>query len=148
MAELTNGLETIEIGAVAWREICNSNFTKIDPYQHKNLWVILEKDTVDLAAQQYASVYIPKAIKIIGAHACVGVAGSGSEMLIDIHNDGDSIFSNRLTVAASATTDDDNAAIDETFEDVPDGGVLTFHVDQTHTTPAKGLSITLEYEPQ
>ncbi len=31
MAILPNGLETIELGATAWRIIINENFTKLDP---------------------------------------------------------------------------------------------------------------------
>ena len=32
MAVLPNGLETIEIGATAWRDICNNNFIQLDNY--------------------------------------------------------------------------------------------------------------------
>ena len=32
MALLPNGLETIEIGATAWRDICNNNFILLDGY--------------------------------------------------------------------------------------------------------------------
>ena len=32
MAVLTNGLETIELGATAWREVINQNFTELDDF--------------------------------------------------------------------------------------------------------------------
>lgn len=85
------------------------------------------------------------AMKLIGIHGNVSTAGTTGAMAVDVNVDGITIMAtDKLDIASAAVADDDSAVI--SAPNIPARGVLTFDVDAIHTTPAKGLTVTLELQ--
>lgn len=81
MAILPNGLETIELGATAWRIIINENFTKLDPLlAYKN-----PEQTISVGASPF--VY-----QNTNNYSVDVIISGGSVSLIEFSRDGTSWY--------------------------------------------------------
>ncbi len=90
-------------------------------------------------------------MNLVRVHARCITAGTTNTMDVQIANVTDAVdmLSTKLTID-SAETGSDTAAtpavIDTTKDDVATNDLLRIDVDAVHTTPAKGLIVTLEFQ--
>jgi hypothetical protein len=90
-------------------------------------------------------------MNLITVHAEVITAGTTGTMDIQIHNltQAADMLSTVLTIDTTETGSDTAATpavIDATEDDIATNDVLRVDVDVVHTTPAKGLLVTLEFQ--
>ena len=89
-------------------------------------------------------------MNLIYVHAMDVTAGVTGTMSIQIHNLTDAVdmLSTKITIDTGETGSDTAAAaavIDTTKDDVATNDVLRIDIDAIHTTPAKGLVVTLGF---
>lgn len=87
-------------------------------------------------------IIVTKAYTITKAYALVGTAPTGASILVDINKNGSTIWStqaNRLTIAASATTDTETSFNTTALSE---GDYLTADIDQVGSTVA-GADLTV-----
>ena len=90
----------------------------------------------------------PKNMRVTGVRANVNTAPAGSTILVDINENGTSIFSTRVSIDATektSVTAASAAVISDTF--IADDSEVTIDIDQIgSSTAGKGLKITIYYE--
>ena len=94
-------------------------------------------------------ITVPKATgskDLAFVHMAVITAGTTGSMTVQIHNETDNVdmLSSPITLDSGVKTSI-TAAIDNTKDDVVYGDVLRIDVDAVHTTPAKGLIVTMHF---
>ncbi len=75
------------------------------------------------------------------------VAGVTGTMVVDVHKNGTTIMSTNKLDIETAEKNSSTAATQPDLSDtvITKGDILTFDVDAIHTTPAKGLKVTLAF---
>ena len=123
------------IGPITWVTSEGGTLTR------KVVWYI--SGTLSTGNEQGARVEADGAWTLVDARAYVKTAPTGQAILIDLNDDGVSIFSNDLTIAAGANEDD--AAHVITNASVADLSKITMDIDQVGSGAA-GADLTVELE--
>jgi hypothetical protein len=110
------------------------------------LIVACSDETTDLAVTKPAVTFrMPYNMKLTEVRASVGTAPTGSTIIVDINQEGVTIFSTKLTIDASektSTTASVAAVISD--DDLADDAEITIDIDQEGSTIAgAGLKVTL-----
>lgn len=89
----------------------------------------------------------PFAFLLTDVRISVNTAPVGSTIIVDVKNDGTSVFTTKTTIDASELTSVTAAVpkvIDTAHDDIADDAVVTVNIDQVGSgTPGKGLKVTL-----
>lgn len=95
-----------------------------------------------------ALIHVPFARKLTAVHAEVATAGTTGTLTVDINRNGTSMLSTKLTIDSAETGSDQATAavIDAAQDDTAINDVITIDIDGVHTTPAKGLVVTMTFE--
>lgn len=124
--------------------------------QHrKNIQMVVTEFTTDVATgdgQFY--IHIPSnmnGMDLVEVHAKNITAGTTNTMDIQIRNvtQTQDMLSTKITIDSTETGSDTAAApavIDTTKDDVATNDLIAIDVDAVHTTPAKGLIVTLGFQ--
>lgn len=109
--------------------------------------VACSDETTDLTTGLATTFRAPYAFNFTGARASVTTAPSGSAIIVDINNEGNSMFLTGLSIDSAEKTSATAATppvIDATYANVSDDAEITIDIDQIGATIAgAGLKVTL-----
>jgi hypothetical protein len=126
--------------------------TYVDGKLTKHIYFSATDTTTDLATGTTKAVVVVPAeldgYDITGVQANVVTAGTTGTMTIQIVIDDSTprdLLSTEINIASAAIVDDNLHVINTTAsnDQINTGDIISFDIDVVHTTPAKGLFITL-----
>jgi len=149
VVELATAAET-NTGADATKAVTPDGLAGSD-FGTRYIQVQIDLDATDnTTGTAKARLHIPPGLDLMELnylHAEVATAGTGSLLTIDVNKNGTTMLSTKLTVDASETGSDTAAtAYVISVAGIATNDVLTIDVDGVHTTPAKGLTVTLGFQ--
>ena len=120
-------------------------FSQYDGATFAAVQIVGNKDDVQVEAN-IGLLPIPWKKTLVGVHAKVATAGTTGLLTVDVNKNGTTMLSTKITVD-SGETGSDTAATPAVISvsSVDTNDFLSFDVDTTHTTPPKGLTITLRF---
>jgi hypothetical protein len=97
-------------------------------------------------AVNVATVMAPFACRVSAMLAKIGTAGAGSQMIVDIHKNGTTIYSSAKLVFDDTDVDPAYGALTADPVILAKGDILTLDIDQESTTESFDLNVWLVFE--